>query len=591
VPALRPGEVFAGDFTIVRELAQGGMGTVYVAVQGSTGKQRALKLLRSEFTRDLKTRERFEQEARVASRIASEHIVEVLSAGIEPTTDTPWIAMELLEGSDLAVYQRERGVVVLSETRQILGQIGHALGAAHRAGVVHRDLKPENVFVAKTHQRDRNLVVKVLDFGIAKIVAEARAAQHDTAAVGTPRWMAPEQADSSGHISPATDVWAFGLLTFWLLTGQLFWRSANGQGGVMGMMREVLFDPLPLASVRAAELGVRSELPAGFDVWFARATMRDPTQRFADAAAAADALDAVLAGARFSSNAPPGATPAPTGSAPPAFGIEPYVDRSENRGSSAASAATGPTMVANAGAASWKLAAAIAAGLGVIGGLVIGAVYLFRDAPAPMPTRFSKVDAEAPSDLSGLWSIASSARPGNGPGYVGTVTLARIYDNYRLNWVLNRGAASYEGVGVVDGKTLNVAWANSAGYLLYLVKVDGQHAHLKMYGGDARIFGAEELEGPAGFSGTYTLRSSSQGYTGRVVVTPHPDCLTVTWTTNKGSWSGIGLKTHEGYIVAAMANGRVAGVVAYDIASLHKLTGRWAVSNDTRTGSETLVRK
>src|SRR6202000_247691 len=117
-------------------------------------------------------------------------------------------------------------------------QIGHALAAAHRAGVVHRDLKPENIFVATTHQRDRNLVVKVLDFGIAKIVAEARAAQNDTAAVGTPRWMAPEQADATARVSPSTDVWAYGLLAFWLLTGESYWKAAKGIGGVMGMMRE-----------------------------------------------------------------------------------------------------------------------------------------------------------------------------------------------------------------------------------------------------------------------------------------------------------------------------------------------------------------
>ncbi len=115
---------------------------------------------------------------------------------------------------------RERGAISPAEARPILGQIGaSARRRYHKAGVVHRDLKPENVFIATTHQRDRNLVVKVLDFGIAKMIAEARAAQNDTAAVGTPRWMAPEQADAGGRVSPATDVWSFGLLAFLVLSG------------------------------------------------------------------------------------------------------------------------------------------------------------------------------------------------------------------------------------------------------------------------------------------------------------------------------------------------------------------------------------
>ncbi|MBI3200555.1 MAG: hypothetical protein HYZ29_03360 [Myxococcales bacterium] len=132
---LQPGSVFAGDFRIERALAMGGMGAVYVAEQLSTGRRRALKLLLPSLVDSERSRERFEQEARVASRIASDHVVEVVSAGVDPGTGAPWLAMELLEGETLAQRVERSGPLGPAETLEVMRQLCHALVAprTHKA--------------------------------------------------------------------------------------------------------------------------------------------------------------------------------------------------------------------------------------------------------------------------------------------------------------------------------------------------------------------------------------------------------------------------------------------------------------------------
>jgi serine/threonine protein kinase len=298
---LAPGTVFANDYEVVRELSAGGMGTVYVVNQRSTGKQRALKLMLPQLVSDPELRRRFEQEARVASLIESEHVVEVVGAGIDEASGAPWLAMELLRGDELtsaAVIGAPNPVAAL---HAILRQVCHAVGAAHRAGIVHRDLKPENMYLAESKRANESRTVKVLDFGIAKIQAEA-STKH-TAAMGSPIWMAPEQAERNA-VTPAADVWSLGLVAYNLLTDKFFWHAAQREDGTIHqVMREVLFDPIPTASKRAAEQGAPA-LPPWFDGWFAMCVVRDPLQRFADASAAFAAFD-VAAGLPVSSTPQP----------------------------------------------------------------------------------------------------------------------------------------------------------------------------------------------------------------------------------------------------------------------------------------------
>lgn len=297
------GSVLGGDFTIVRPLSSGGMGAVFVAEQASTGKLRAIKLMHKELVADPKQRERFEQEARVGARIPSDHVVQVIAAGVDPATGAPWMAMELLEGEDLAGHLESRGALPAREVLTIFEQLCHALGAAHKAGIVHRDVKPENIFLAKMRSAAGEVSVKVLDFGIAKVVAESKTAV--TAAIGTPLWMAPEQSDPRAPITPAADVWSLGLIAFAALTGVPYWRAASDPHAAMtALMREILFDPIQPASARAAELGRPGLLPGGFDAWFARCMRREPSQRFATAAEVFEALPDALSGAPIEVAAP-----------------------------------------------------------------------------------------------------------------------------------------------------------------------------------------------------------------------------------------------------------------------------------------------
>ncbi|WP_437912052.1 serine/threonine-protein kinase [Sorangium sp. So ce302] len=283
-----------GEFRIVRPLSAGGMGAVYIAEQASTGKLRALKLMHPQLCADARLRERFEQEARVGALVESDHVVQVIGAGVDTASGVPWLAMELLEGEDLSQRMRRSGLLSPQDMHEIFRQVCHALGAAHRAGVVHRDMKPQNVFLAKTQSATARWSVKVLDFGIAKIAAEASTMA--TASLGTPLWMAPEQSDPRGQISPATDVWALGLIAFALLTGRMYWRAANDPMGTAMpvLLREILFEPIDPASVRATALGRAGCIVHPFDAWFARCVAREPSQRFQTAQEAFDALGPAL---------------------------------------------------------------------------------------------------------------------------------------------------------------------------------------------------------------------------------------------------------------------------------------------------------
>ena len=288
VTELHPGDAFAG-FRVVRKLSEGGMGAIYVVTQEATGRQRALKLMHPELIANTDLRDKFMQEARIGARIDSEHIVDVVDAGVEPEAGLPWLAMEMLEGEDLAALLSRRGRLELSEVHAIFEQLCHAVSAAHAAGIVHRDLKPDNIFLAATKQAGGSFVIKVLDFGIAKLLLESRTGA--TGAIGTPLWMAPEQTDSRAVISAATDVWALGLIAYRLLTGRNFWRGAEGEHASLHVfLREVVIDTIPPASVRAAEQGVAATLPAEFDDWFARCVARDAKDRFQTAGPAADAF-------------------------------------------------------------------------------------------------------------------------------------------------------------------------------------------------------------------------------------------------------------------------------------------------------------
>jgi serine/threonine protein kinase len=367
-----PGTLLGGDFRLVQPLSSGGMGALFVAEQLSTGKRRAVKVMHSGLLDSPALRERFAREARIGSLVASDHVVEVVSAGVDGATGAPWIAMELLEGDDLAAHLARNGPAPVPHALEIVRQLCHALGAAHAAGVVHRDIKPENVFIVATKSAAGQTSVKVLDFGIAKIAAQMRTAH--TGVLGTPLWMAPEQTDPAAEAGPAADVWAVGLLTFWLLTGKHFWKSASIPSSSMhALMREILFDPIPLASQRAAELGVAPYAPPGLDAWLARCLEREVSARFANANEAFAALSTALAPGAATTAA--GVVVAQTSPPPrPSIGAE------------------APTLVAAApkpaSRAIWLAVPVLGIGVLALGAVGIGAAYftgVFGDGQAAGP--------------------------------------------------------------------------------------------------------------------------------------------------------------------------------------------------------------
>jgi serine/threonine protein kinase len=295
LPEVKYGTVVGNDYMVVRPLNRGSMGALYVAEQLSTASMRALKILRKEYVSDATLYKRFEREAQVAARIPSEHVAQTIAAGVDRKLDVPWIAMELLEGQNLADHVDEHGPMAKERVREHLEQLCHALAAAHKLGIVHRDLKPANVFLSEAKRVGAPKVVKVLDFGIAKIIAESVTLQGSP--LGTPNWMAPEQTIGD-PTTAASDVWALGLLAFFMLTGKPFWKaSMQAQGAPetqVAVMREVLHSPIPIAWTRAIELGVPGKIPEGFNEWFAQCVARRPEERFVSAGAAYAALASAL---------------------------------------------------------------------------------------------------------------------------------------------------------------------------------------------------------------------------------------------------------------------------------------------------------
>ncbi len=339
---LEPGSVFGRDFRIVKALRAGGMGAVYVALQLSTGKERALKVMAPGLAADPATRDRFVLEAQAAGRIESDHVVEIVTAGVDEATGAPYIVMELLKGEELGDYIERVGLLPLGDVAEIFQQIGHALEQAHHQGLVHRDLKLENIFLCASRRRDVAFTAKVLDFGIAKLVAESK--QTGTQPLGTPLFMAPEQTDRRGRICPATDVWALGLIAFRLLTGSYFWIDVET---ITMLLRQICVDPIPFATERARELGVTAPLPPGFDAWFARCVSRDIDARFQEAGECVRSFaELVTAGAPRGGVVISGAS---TGGLASGFTGAATVSHAQGTTASIALAATGPALVARTG--------------------------------------------------------------------------------------------------------------------------------------------------------------------------------------------------------------------------------------------------
>lgn len=228
------GSVIKERYRVQRELGDGGMGTVYEALDETLGRRIALKVLHAELADDEILARRFTNEARALANIRSTHIVEIYDASrtgrVGNHKDAPFMAMEFLEGCDLSqILMRERRLPVQEAVCFVL-QALVGIAEAHARGIVHRDLKPANLFLAD--ETDGSQCIKVLDFGISKVSGELGSSQRmttDASVLGTPAYMPPEQLRQSNSVGVQADIWSIGVILYELLSGRLpFDKATNG---------------------------------------------------------------------------------------------------------------------------------------------------------------------------------------------------------------------------------------------------------------------------------------------------------------------------------------------------------------------------
>lgn len=270
------GAVLGGRYEVTREVGRGGMGVVFEVRDKRTERVLAAKVLSPAAFADDEWRSRFDLESTATSDVRSEHVLPVLDAGIDEQSGLAYLITDLLAGADLGAALRARGRYEWREACAILEQVARGLDAIHLAGVVHRDLKPENLFLAES---DAGETVKILDFGVAKVVALSRASLRSTRTLGSPLYMSPEQLEGEATLDGRSDVYAFGHLAYTLLVGEAYWeRTWRAARGVYPVLIRVMKGARVPPSRRASERGV--VLPAGFDRWFGRATARKADDRF-----------------------------------------------------------------------------------------------------------------------------------------------------------------------------------------------------------------------------------------------------------------------------------------------------------------------
>jgi serine/threonine-protein kinase len=283
---IEAGRVLSGRYRLIRPLGQGSQAAVWVAEHLALTTQVAVKLIDPELAKREDARERFRREATAAAQLRSAHVVQILDHGIDGVQ--PFIVMELLDGEDLFERLDKRGRLTLRETSKIVTQVARALNRAHAAGIVHRDLKPENVFLVTNEDEE---VVKVFDFGVAKVTDPTKAVMQKTSVgqlIGTPHYMSPEQVKGTGEVDFKADLWALGVITYQCVTGDLPFDSE----GVGDLLIKITIGDIPVPSK------VLPGLPLSFDQWFAKACHRDPAMRFESARELAEALARAVRGAQ-----------------------------------------------------------------------------------------------------------------------------------------------------------------------------------------------------------------------------------------------------------------------------------------------------
>jgi len=296
------GQLLDGSYEVLRVIGEGGMGRVYEARHTRLHTKRfAVKLLHHELARQPDVVTRFQREAEAASVLTHPNVVGVYDVNTS-ADGRPYIVAELLHGEDLGSYLDRVGKLPTAEAVHIVRQVCHALGAAHASGIVHRDVKPENVFLAEP-----NATVKVLDFGISKVAETSDGLTKTGTVMGTPDYMAPEQARGD-RVDSRADIYATGAILYRALTGHKPFEGNDAMTILTAVLTQEPERPSTL----------EPKIPLSLELVVQQTMAKMPNERFAtmdaleQALAPFDAPDAHLPGGGAKSVADPTSTPAPT---------------------------------------------------------------------------------------------------------------------------------------------------------------------------------------------------------------------------------------------------------------------------------------
>jgi tetratricopeptide (TPR) repeat protein len=272
--SMKLGDVIATRFTLERAAGSGGMGMVWRAQDQLTGRPVAIKVLQGT---PAGGSTRFSHEVQILAALDHPHIVRYVAHGFMPE-GAPFLAMEWLEGRDLAERLQDRGLTI-EETLLMARHVAAGLGLAHARGIVHRDVKPSNLFLVA----DDPAQIRILDFGIARLSSLTHTLTRTGSVLGTPGYMAPEQARGERQIAPAADVFSLGCVMFECLTGQPAFRGSH----VIALLAKLLLEEPPDVT------DVRPEVPEILAELVSRMLSKSPSLRPTDGAASEAALASV----------------------------------------------------------------------------------------------------------------------------------------------------------------------------------------------------------------------------------------------------------------------------------------------------------
>ncbi len=272
------GQTLGGKYELVRLLGEGGMAFVFEANHQKLHQRVAIKLLAPEFARDDELVTRFEREARAVARLSTKHVVRVTD--VDVTSDhLPYMVMEFLDGRDLDAELQARRQLPLEESVDIILQACSGMLEAHANGIIHRDLKPANLFLANEGDgADATRIVKILDFGISKMIGDSTKLTSAGAVIGTVLYMSPEQVRAESNVDVRADVWSLGVILFELLAGRAPFEGSSAQIAAK------------IVSTDAPDLRTLADVPESFALTVRRMLDRDRARRFASLREVIEAL-------------------------------------------------------------------------------------------------------------------------------------------------------------------------------------------------------------------------------------------------------------------------------------------------------------